>query len=672
MKKILLLLSIFLFISINSFSQIVEWNFRYEFVTNNPQEVDIYIDIKIPDGFHMYSFDQGPGGPLAAEVQFKHSNYISKIGKLVSLTKPREYFDDVFGITTRDFAGKITWKQRFKINPTIQTKITGTYSYQICQEDGMCKNPFPVDFEIAIPAQKNSIAPNSVLIEKSNSTIIDTQIQKKNTDIPKKDSSITTQIDDSISNTKETNKEHMSLFWIFIAGFIGGLLAFVTPCVFPMVPLTVSMFIKKSKEKVLRDVIIFGVSIVVIFVSLGIFITMAFGVDALYKMSTDPWFNIGFFLVFVVFAISFFGAFELMLPSNWINYMDKKADSSSGLFSIFFMAFTLVLVSFSCTAMIIGTLLVQSVVSGALLGPLMGMLGFSIALALPFTIFAMFPSMLKSLPKSGGWLNTVKVFLGFVELGFALKFFSNADLVSGWGLLPRNLFLGIWVILMILLGLYLIKIIDLIKDFKNFKLTKLRLFFGIISFIFTGYLITGFYGAPLNPLSGYLPPITEQSQNTAHKYSDIFHSPFGIDGFYDYDEGLAYAKKVNKPVLLDFTGKACANCRKVEMNVWSQPEVLKIIKEKYVLISLYVDSREPLEKSKIRSEKYAGKTYKITTIGENWSIFMMKNYGGLMQPYYVLLSPEGKRLTTPITYTEAQDIKTYKEFLETGIAKMKE
>ena len=301
----------------------------------------------------------------------------------------------------------------------------------------------------------------------------------------------------------------------------------------------------------------------------------------------------------------------------------------------------------------------------------MGMLGFSIALALPFTIFAMFPAMLKSIPKSGGWMNAVKVFLGFVELGFALKFLSNADLVSGWGILPRNLFLGIWVVLMVLLGLYLIKINEFVKGFKALKITKIRLLIAITVFGFTAYLITGFFGAPLNPLSGYLPPITSEEQNSSHKYSNIFHSPFGLNGFYDYDEGLAYAKKVNKPILLDFTGKACANCRKIEMNVWSQPQVLKLIKNDYVLISLYVDSREPLEKALVRIEEYAGKQYKITTIGEHWSMFMMKNYHGLMQPYYVLLSPQGKRLVEPITYTEAQDVETFKTFLETGIAAAK-
>ena len=669
MKKLYIVLLTFLVTPLLNFSQTATWNFRYEYVTNIPNQVDVFVDIAIPANFHMYSFDQGPGGPIPAEINFNLPQGIKKVGGLQSISKVHEYFDDVFKITARDFSGNITWKQRFNVNTNSDFTIEGSYSYQLCMDDGMCINPFPKPFSIAISAPSVTVKTEQTVQKTSD---VDTSKVSQTTPVRtiptiEPDKTIQYNTEDSFSEIKPKG---MSLWWIFIAGFIGGLLAFLTPCVFPMVPMTVSLFIKRSKEKAIRDVIIYGLSIVAIFVTLGIAITLLFGVDALNKLSTDPIFNVAFFIVFVIFAISFFGAFEIMLPSGFVNYIDEKSDTSSGMLGIFFMAFTLVLVSFSCTAMIIGTLLVESVVSGSLLGPFMGMLGFSIALALPFTLFAFFPSMLKKVPKSGGWMNTFKVILGFIELGFALKFLSNADLVAGWGILPRPIFLGIWIVLMIALSLYLLKIIHFFHNTKEPGLSRPRIITAIISLGFTAYLITGYWGNPLQTLSGYLPPTTVEAQNN-RKYAELFHSPHGIEAFYDYDEGVAYAKKTNKPILLDFTGKACANCRLIEMNVWSDPEVLELLKKDYVVISLYVDSRDPLEKERIRNEEYGGETYEIRTIGEHWSIFMMKNYGGLMQPYYVLLSPDEKRLAKPITYNEASSIKYFKTFLEKGIKELK-
>ncbi len=693
MNRIFRITTVFLLLAQFGFSQSADWKFRYEYVKTNPQEVDVFMDITIPKDFHMYSFDQGPGGPIAAEVQFVVPAGVKKIGGLQSLTKPREYFDDIFGITARDFGGKITWKQRFYVGTSDAFKITGKYSYQLCQDDGMCINPLPEKFSVSIPAP--TLPKKQVDTAKSVVSQVDIPLKTMTTDTIAASDSLTqgaaSTEPESIPSEFDDSTAGMSLLWIFIFGFLGGLLAFLTPCVFPMVPMTVSMFIKRSKQKAVRDVSLYGISIVGIYVVLGLLITVVFGVDALNKMSTSPLFNIAFFAIFLLFAISFFGAFELVLPSSWVNFMDKKADTSSGFASIFFMAFTLVLVSFSCTAMIIGTLLVQSVVSGSLLGPFMGMLGFSIALALPFVVFAFVPSLITTLGKSGGWLQSVKVTLGFIELGFALKFISKADLVAGWGILPRDLFLAIWIILLVLLGLYILKKIKLSHDDDSTTVSTPRFLLAMAIFSFALYLVPGMFGAPLKSLSGYLPPMSTQSLDLytptlysqssnsatspslkqAKKYADEFHCPHNIDCFFDYEEGMAYAKEVNKPVLLDFTGKGCENCRKIEMNVWSNPQVLKMLHNDYVVISLYVDARTPLDKKLVRTEQYGGKEYDITTVGEHWSMFMMQNYGGLMQPYYVLLSPDGKRLAKPITYTEAQSIEFYTKFLQGGIEAMK-
>ena len=693
MNRIFRFTTVFLLLVQLGFSQSADWKFRYEYVKNNPQELDVFMDITIPKDFHMYSFDQGPGGPIAADVQFVVPAGVKKVGSLQSLTKPREYFDDIFGITTRDFSGKVTWKQRFFVGTSDAFIITGKYSYQLCMDDGVCINPLPEKFSISIPAP--AVSKKQIDSVKSVVSQVDILLQTTTTDSMKTSDSIkqgtASSEPTSIPSEFDDSTAGMSLWWIFIFGFLGGLLAFLTPCVFPMVPMTVSMFIKRSKDKAVRDVSLYGISIVGIYVVLGLLITVIFGVDALNKMSTSPLFNVVFFAIFLLFAISFFGAFELVLPSSWVNYMDKKADTSSGFASIFFMAFTLVLVSFSCTAMIIGTLLVQSVVSGSLLGPFMGMLGFSIALALPFVIFAFVPSLITSIGKSGGWLQTVKVTLGFIELGFALKFISKADLVAGWGILPRDLFLAIWIILLVMLGLYILKKIKLSHDDDSTTVSTPRFMLAMAIFSFALYLVPGMFGAPLKSLSGYLPPMSTQSLDLytptlysqssssatsstikqAKKYADEFHCPHNIDCFFDYEEGMAYAKQVNKPVLLDFTGKGCENCRKIKMNVWSNPQVLKMLHDDYVVISLYVDARTPLEKELVRTEQYGGKEYDITTVGEHWSMFMMQNYGGLMQPYYVLLSPDGKRLAKPITYTEAQSIEFYTKFLQGGIEAMK-
>ncbi len=684
-------LKIFIFILLFPFlaaSQTADWKISYstEKVIKNHFEIEMLITI--PQDFHMYSFDQVPGGPIAAKVDFELPDGIEKVGGLVVRRGVvEEYFDDIFGINIRQFNKQTLWAQDFKVTKDIEpSEIKVTYSYQLCKDDGYCLNPFPEEFTVQIPAytiQKKVEEVSEKKAEQINTTKVDTIVeQTENQDSALVSDTLST-IEETITQQEEMPQtESRSLWMIFLLGFLGGILAFLTPCIFPMVPMTVSMFLKRDKQHALRDVLIYGLSIVVIFVVLGLCITLLFGVDALNKLSTSPAFNMVFFFVFVIFAISFFGVFELMLPTSWINYFDQKADSSKGFMSIFFMAFTLVLVSFSCTAMIIGTLLVESVVSGSLIGPMVGMLGFAVALSLPFIVFAAMPSLLSSLAKSGDWMNDIKISLGFIELGFAMKFISKADLVAGWGILPRDLYIGIWILLSIIWGLCILRVICLGHCTRK-PLSKQRIGFAALIFAFTIYLIPGFLGKPLDLISGWLPPMNTQhihilsdteetNVNTNKKYADLFHSPYGIDGYYDYEEGLAHAKAENKPILLDFTGLGCENCRKIEMNVWAKPEILEIIKNDYVLISLYLDSREPLDSSLVREEQYGGKTYKIRTIGEHWSIFMMKNYHGLMQPYYVLLSPDGEKLCEPITYDEAKDVEKYKKFLDTGLEKMKE
>ncbi|MBR5433832.1 MAG: thioredoxin family protein [Bacteroidales bacterium] len=669
-------------------SQTADWKIYYSTEKVNKNHFEIEMLITIPQDFHMYSFDQVSGGPIAAKVDFELPDGIEKVGGLmVRRGVVEEYYDDIFGINIRQFNTQTLWAQDFKVTKDIEpSEIKVTYSYQLCKDDGYCLNPFPEEFIVNIPAytiQKKVENVPEKKTEQIDTAQIDTTTQEPVNQDTVIHSDTANAIEETIIQQAEAPQtENRSLWMIFLLGFLGGILAFLTPCVFPMVPMTVSMFLKRDKQHALRDVLIYGLSIVVIFVALGLCITLLFGVDALNKLSTSPAFNMVFFIVFVVFAISFFGVFELMLPTSWINYFDQKADSSKGFLSIFFMAFTLVLVSFSCTAMIIGTLLVESVVSGSLTGPMIGMLGFAIALSLPFIVFAAVPSLLSSLAKSGDWMNDVKISLGFIELGFAMKFISKADLVAGWGILPRDLFIGIWILLSIIWGLCILRVICLGHCTRK-PLSKQRIGVAIVIFAFTLYLIPGFLGKPLDLISGWLPPMStqnihilsdaeESTTKTDKKYADLFHSPYGIDGYYDYEEGLEHAKAENKPILLDFTGLGCENCRKIEMNVWAKPEILDIIKNDYVLISLYLDSREPLDSSLVREETYGGKTYKIKTVGEHWSIFMMKNYHGLMQPYYVLLSPDGEKLCEPITYDDAKDVSAYKAFLETGLQKMKQ
>ena len=454
-----------------------------------------------------------------------------------------------------------------------------------------------------------------------------------------------------------TDHKNLSWIYIFVTGFLGGLLALFTPCVWPIIPMTVSFFLKRAKDKKkgIRDAILYGVSIVVIYLTLGIAVTLIFGASALNALSTNAIFNILFFLMLVVFAASFFGAFEITLPSSWSTKVDSKAESTSGLLSIFLMAFTLTLVSFSCTGPIIGFLLVQVSTSGSIVAPAIGMLGFAIALALPFTLFALFPSWLKSMPRSGGWMNQVKVVLGFLELAFALKFFSVADLAYGWRLLDRETFLALWIVIFALLGLYLLGKIRFPHDDEDTKTSVPAFFMALVSLAFAVYMIPGLWGAPLKAVSAFAPPMKTQDFNL---YTKEVHAKFD-----DFDAGMEYARQQGKPVMIDFTGYGCVNCRKMELSVWIDSKVSSIIENDYVLISLYVDDKKPLPSPITVTENGTERT--LRTIGDKWSYLQRIKFGSNAQPFYVLLDNEGKPLNKSYAYDE--DIEKYVEFLQKGL-----
>lgn len=486
--------------------------------------------------------------------------------------------------------------------------------------------------------------------------------------------------------TMAHEQENQTLWGIFIAGLIGGFAAFLMPCIYPMVPLTVSFFTKQSgtRTKGLLNALLYGLFIIVIYVALGMLVTLIFGASALNEAASSAWFNLAFFVMIIIFAISFLGAFEITLPSRFVNKMDEKSNRG-GLIGLFFMAFTLALVSFSCTGPIIGYLLVEAVSEGALMGPAVGMLGFSVALAIPFMIFALFPSWLKEMPKSGGWLNTVKVSLGFLELALAFKFLSNVDLAYHWGILDREVFLAIWIVIFGLFGIYLLGKLKFAHDSDVKFISVPRLFFAIVVLSFTVYMVPGMWGAPLKALSAWLPPSPTQdfnlhqvgygsiggagmatsggSRDVVKKYGEVFHAPHGLDAFYDYDQALEYAKSVNKPILLDFTGWSCVNCRKMEESVWPDPRVLKRLNEDYILVSLYVDDRTSLAPDEQYVSSFSGK--RINTVGRKWSDLQQSRFGVNAQPYYVITDTDGNQLVPAQAYNE--DIENYVDFLNRGL-----
>lgn len=652
--------------------------FKTELTALSDTEAEVVFTATMDKGWHVYSTDLGDGGPISATFNVDNKSGVELVGKLKPVGTEISTFDKLFEMKVRYFENTAKFVQKVKFTGGAYA-IEGYLEYGAC-DDESCLPPTQVPFKYSGVAKAGNAAATKT--EQPEQKVADKQKEEPVPAVTKDSSAmmelvpattteVATDIQPAVASGdlwkpvisdlqalgEEHGQEDMSWIYIFITGFLGGLLALFTPCVWPIIPMTVSFFLKRSKDKKkgIRDAWTYGASIVVIYVALGLAITLIFGASALNALSTNAIFNILFFLMLVIFAASFFGAFEIRLPSKWGNAVDSKAESTTGLLSIFLMAFTLSLVSFSCTGPIIGFLLVQVSTTGSVVAPAIGMLGFAIALALPFTLFALFPSWLKSMPKSGGWMNVIKVTLGFLELAFALKFLSVADLAYGWRLLDRETFLALWIVIFALLGFYLLGKIKFPHDDDDNKVGVTRFFMALISLAFAVYMVPGLWGAPLKAVSAFAPPMHTQDFNL---YKNEVHAKFD-----DYDLGMEYARLNGKPVMLDFTGYGCVNCRKMEAAVWTDPKVSDLINNDYVLITLYVDNKTPLtEPVKIVEN---GKERTLRTVGDKWSYLQRVKFGANAQPFYVLLDNQGSPLNKSYAYDE--DIPKYIEFLQTGL-----
>ena len=682
MKKILSIC--LLLIAVVAQAQIQEpVKFKSELKTLAAGEAEIVFTATIDKGWHVYSTDLGDGGPISATFNIEKISGATVVGKLQPKGKEIASYDKLFEMNVRYFESTAQFVQKLKLTGG-DYKIEGFLEFGACNDEN-CLPPTQVEFNFsgkaeaakgaaaATPAEKVTAPTEETKPETQPASQTETPADTASTGIiggadGPTDINVAGNIDlwkpvinDLQSYGEATSQDDMSWIYIFITGFLGGLLALFTPCVWPIIPMTVSFFLKRSKDKKkgIRDAWTYGASIVVIYVTLGLAITLIFGASALNALSTNAVFNILFCLMLVVFAASFFGAFELTLPSKWSNAVDSKAEATGGLLSIFLMAFTLSLVSFSCTGPIIGFLLVQVSTTGSVIAPAIGMLGFAIALALPFTLFALFPSWLKSMPKSGGWMNVIKVTLGFLELAFALKFLSVADLAYGWRILDRETFLALWIVLFALLGFYLLGKIKFPHDDDNTKVGVGRFFMALFSLAFAVYMVPGLWGAPLKAVSAFAPPMQTQDFNL---YNNEVHAKFD-----DYDLGMEYARQHGKPVMLDFTGYGCVNCRKMELAVWTDSKVSDIINNDYVLITLYVDNKTPLTSPVKVTEN--GRERTLRTVGDKWSYLQRVKFGANAQPFYVLIDNEGRPLNKSYSYDE--DIPKYIEFLQTGLENYK-
>ena len=650
-------------------------HFKTEWKSISANEAEIIFSATIDPGWHVYSTDLGDGGPTQATINIDKISGAALDGKLKPGSNEIKKMDPIFEMEVKFFEKTAKFTQKVKLNGG-KYSVSGYLEYGACNDEN-CLPPTSVDFTFSgeVPAQakaadtKEKEAPQKEEAPVEAVAKADTAVEAPAaTDSTATETTLqgttnywTPVISELSSYGEGTNEESHSWIYIFFTGLIGGLLALFTPCVWPIIPMTVSFFLKRTKDKKkgIRDAWTYGASIVVIYVTLGLAITLIFGASALNALSTNAIFNILFCLMLVVFAASFFGAFEITLPSKWSNAVDSKAEATTGLLSIFLMAFTLSLVSFSCTGPIIGFLLVEVSTSGSVVAPAIGMLGFAIALALPFTLFAMFPSWLKSMPKSGGWMNVIKVSLGFLELAFALKFLSVADLAYGWRILDRETFLALWIVIFGLLGMYLLGKIKFPHDDDNTKVGVGRFFLALFSLAFAVYMIPGLWGAPLKAVSAFAPPMQTQDFNL---YKNEVHAKFN-----DFDSGMEYARQNHKPVMIDFTGYGCVNCRKMELAVWTDPQISQIMNDDYVLITLYVDEKTNLpEPIKITEN---GKERTLRTIGDKWSYLQRSKFGANAQPFYVLLDNEGKPLNSSYSYDE--DIAKYKDFLQTGLKNYK-
>ena len=648
-------------------------HFKSELKQISGTEAEIVFAATIDDGWHVYSTDLPDGGPISATFNVDKIEGAELVGKLTPVGKEEDKFDQMFQMQVRFFEHNAQFVQKIKITGAT-FKIEGYMQYGACNDQN-CLPPTDVNFSFTgkgdgkaaaaapapdankdVAASESNTAETEATAEVSAET--DSVAASAATSVSGESDYWTPVIKELNAFDEHTESSEASWLYIFFAGFLGGLIALFTPCVWPIIPMTVSFFLKRSgdKKKGIRDAWTYGASIVVIYVVLGLAITLIFGASALNSLSTNAIFNLFFFLLLVVFAASFFGAFEITLPSSWSTAVDSKAEKAGGLLSIFLMAFTLSLVSFSCTGPIIGFLLVEVSTTGSIVAPAIGMLGFAIALALPFTLFAMFPSWLKSMPKSGGWMNVIKVVLGFIELAFALKFLSVADMAYGWRILDRETFLALWIALFGLLGVYLLGKIKFPHDDDEDKVSVPRFFLGLISIAFAIYMVPGLWGAPLKAISAFAPPSSTQDFNLYE--AEEVHAQFT-----NYEEGMNYAKQVGKPVMVDFTGWGCVNCREMESKVWIDPKVRDIMTKDYVLISLYVDEKEKLPE-KITVEEN-GQTRILRTIGDKWSYLQRVKFGANAQPFYVLLDNEGKPLNG--SYSHDEDVEKYINFLQTGL-----
>ncbi len=667
----------------------VKWKIKLDDKGGAPEK-EIVFTATADKGWHLYDMNLPEGGPVSTSFTFETLNGAELIGQPVPSVKPTTVYDEQFAMNLRWYPGTVSFIQKLKVTDPAKFKVEGEVEFMACNDE-TCLPPdqIPFSFDKKSIHVDPALAANSSTteVDKEDATAIqpDTQVVAEEaselntpdpaaketpaTTSPKASDSLTdspnlwSPVIDQLKSFGDATVSAADTSWLFIffAGFLGGLIALLTPCVWPMIPMTVSFFLKRTKDrkKAIRDAITYGLSIIVIYLVMGLLITGIFGASALNDLSTNAIFNILFFLLLVVFAVSFFGAFELVLPASWTSKLDSKADSTTGILSIFFMSFTLVLVSFSCTGPIIGTLLVQAASMGTAVGPAIGMFGFALALSIPFSVFAIFPNMLQSMPKSGGWLNSVKVVLGFLELALALKFLSVADLAYGWRLLDREAFIVLWIVIFSLLGVYLLGKIKFSHDSEVKYVSVPRLFMAIISFAFAIYMVPGLWGAPLKAISAFAPPLYTQDFNL---YKNEVHAAFD-----DYESGMAYAKKVTNPVMIDFSGFGCVNCRKMEASVWTDPKVKQMLENDYVLITLMVDDKTKLPQPIEIQEN--GKTRKLKTIGDKWSYLQRSKFGSNAQPFYILLNDEGQPLGPSYAFNE--DVSKYIQFLQNGLKEFK-
>lgn len=654
----------------------ISWDFTLSDAGNG--EINILAKATVEQGWYMYDTNIPEGGPNPTMIEFDEIKGAVPVGEFKSIDKKAKVkFDEIFMMEIGSFTNSVTFAQKLKVTDKSSFSVIGNVRAQACN-DQTCTPPLPVDFSFTgsnLPATLVITATSSVDVSGNQNEVVTgnetadindagsisgNESARSNVTLESVDRDLlwTPVIEELQELSDGEDLANASLISIFLKGLIWGFAALLTPCVWPMIPITVSFFLnrnKKSRRKAIQDASIYGISIIIIYVTLGLLITAIFGASALNNLATSPIFNLIFFALLITFAFSFMGAFELVLPASWTNKMDSKVDSSKGFLSLFFMAFTLALVSFSCTGPIIGWLLVDAATHGNLMAPTVGMFGFALALSIPFTLFAIFPSWLKTLPKSGSWLNTVKVVLGFIVLAVSLKFLSVADLSSGWGLLDRDIFLAIWIVLFVVLGVYLLGKIKLKgdSDINNVSLTRLIL--AMLSFAFAVYMVPGLWGAPLKPLSAIAPPLSTLDFNLTGESKGLI--------FDDYEAGMAYAAREGKPVLLEFGGHGCVNCHKMDATVLAEDRVKNLIEEEFVFIVLMVDERTRLPE--VIEVDDAGKKTRLRTVGDKWSYLQRYKFGIQSQPYYVVLDHQGKPLSPAHAYDESVD--KYVEFLQTGL-----